>query len=75
MISTLLTFFIIGLVALVGITVLLALVGAIFGLAMGLVGFLLFKVAPVILVGYLLIRFLAPRSRRLSPADREWLES
>jgi hypothetical protein len=75
MISTLLTFFIVGLVALVGISILLAVVGAIFGLAMGLVGFLLFKVAPVILVGYLLIRFLAPRSRRLSPADREWLES
>jgi uncharacterized membrane protein YccC len=75
MISTLLTFFIVGLVALVGISILLAVVGAVFGLAMGLVGFLLFKVAPVILVGYLLIRFLAPRSRRLSPADREWLES
>jgi hypothetical protein len=75
MISTLLTFFIVGLVVLVGISILLAVVGAIFGLAMGLMGFLLFKVAPVILVGYLLIRFLAPRSRRLSPADREWLES
>jgi hypothetical protein len=75
MISTLLTFFIVGLIALVGLAVLLALVGAVFGLALSLVGFLLFKVAPVILVGYLFIRFLAPRQGRLSPADRDWLES
>jgi hypothetical protein len=75
MISALLTFFIIGLVALVGITLVLALVGAVFGLALSLVGFLLFKVAPLILVGYLLVRFLAPRRPRLSAADREWLES
>jgi hypothetical protein len=47
----------------------------VFGLALSLVGFLLFKVAPVILVGYLFIRFLAPRQARLSPADRDWLES
>lgn len=75
MLSTLLTFFIVGLVALVGLTIGLALVGALFGLAFGLVGFLLFKVAPLVLVGYLLVRFLAPRSPRLSAADREWLES
>jgi hypothetical protein len=75
MISALLTFFIIGLMALVGITLVLALVGAAFGLALSLVGFLLFKVAPLILVGYLLVRFLAPRRSRLSAADREWLES
>jgi hypothetical protein len=75
MISALLTFFIIGLMALVGITLILALVGAVFGLALSLVGFLLFKVAPLILVGYLLVRFLAPRRPRLSAADREWLES
>jgi hypothetical protein len=75
MISALLTFLIVGLVALVGMVIVLALVGAVFGLALSLVGFLLFKVAPVVLVGYLLVRFLAPRHARLSPADREWLES
>jgi hypothetical protein len=75
MISALLTFFIVGLVAMIGLAVVLALVGVVFGLALSLVGFLLFKVAPVVLVGYLLVRFLAPRQSRLSPADREWLES
>jgi hypothetical protein len=75
MLSSLLTFLIVGLIALVGAAVLLALVGAIFGLALSLVGFLLFKVAPLILVGYVLVRFLAPRRARLSPADREWIGS
>lgn len=75
MISTLLTFFIVGLIALVGLSIVLALAGAMFGLALSLAGFLLFKVAPIILVGYVLVRFLAPRTRRLSAADRKWLES
>jgi hypothetical protein len=36
---------------------------------------LIFKVAPLLLVGYLVIRFLAPKPKRLSAQDREWLES
>lgn len=75
MLSTLLTFFITGLVALLGITIALALVGAVFGLAVGLLQFLLFTVGPIVLIGYLVLRFLAPRQRRLNRADREWLES
>jgi uncharacterized membrane protein len=75
MFASLLTFFIVGLMALVGIAIALALVAAVFGLALSLVGFLLFKVAPVVLIGYLLVRFLAPRSQRLTAADRKWLES
>lgn len=75
MLSTLLTLFIVGLIAIVGIAIVLSLVGAVLGLAFGLVGFLLFKVAPVILVGYVLVRLLRPRRARLSRADREWLES
>ena len=75
MLSSLLTFFIIGLIALVGLSVALSIAGAVLGLAFGAAGFLLFKVAPVVLVGYLVVRFLAPRRARLSSADREWLES
>jgi uncharacterized membrane protein len=74
MISSLLTFFVVGLIALVAIAIVLSIVGAVFGLALGLAGFLLFKVAPVVLIGYLLVRFLAPRRHRLSAADREWIE-
>lgn len=75
MISSLLTFFVVGLIALVVISIVLSLVGAVFGLFFGLAGFLLFKVAPVLLLGYVIVRFLAPRRSRLSAADREWLES
>ena len=75
MIASLLTFFVVGLLALVVISIVLAIIGAIFGLFFGLAGFLLFKVAPVLLVGYLIVRFLAPRRSRLSAADRRWLES
>lgn len=75
MIASLLTFFIVGLIALVVISIVLSIIGAIFGLFFGLAGFLLFKVAPVLLVGYLIVRFLAPRRSRLSAADRRWLES
>lgn len=75
MISSLLTYLVIGLIAVVAVSIGLALVGAIFGLAFGLAKFLLFTVAPVVLIGYVVMRFLAPRTRRLSKADREWLES
>lgn len=75
MISSMLTFFVVGLIALVVISLVLSLVGAALGLALGLVGFLLFKVAPILLIGYVLVRLLAPRRHRLTAADREWLES
>lgn len=75
MLTSLLTFLIVGLIALVGISIVLSIVGAVFGLFFGLAGFLLFKVAPVVLLGYVVVRFLAPRRSRLSAADRRWLES
>jgi hypothetical protein len=71
MLSSLLTLFIVGFVALLGIGLVLALLGAMVGLAFTLI----FKVAPVLLVGYLVIRFLAPKPKRLSAEDRKWLES
>lgn len=75
MFSTLLTFLLIGLVVVVGLSIVLALVGAAFGLVLGLTKFLLFTVAPVALIGYVALRLFGGRTRRLSKADREWLES
>lgn len=75
MISSVLTFLIVGLVALVVAGVVLSVIGAVFGLALGLAGILLFKVAPIVLIGYLVVRFLAPRRKRLSAEDKRWLES
>lgn len=75
MLTSLLTFLVVGVVALVVISIVLSIIGAVFGLVFGLAGFLLFKVVPVLLLGYVLVRFLAPRRNRLSAADRRWLES
>ena len=75
MIASLLTFLVVGLIALVVISIVLSIIGAIFGLFLGLAGFLLFKVAPVLVLGYVIVRFLSPRRSRLSEADRKWLES
>lgn len=75
MLTSLLTFLVVGLVALVVLGVVLSVVGAVFGLALGLAGFLLFKVAPLVLVGYCVVRMLRPRQKQLSEADRRWLES
>lgn len=71
MISTLLTFLIVGIVGVLVLGVVLSVVG----LALGLAGFLLFKVLPLVAIGYVVMRLLAPRQKQLSAEDRKWLES
>ncbi len=75
MLSSLLTFLIIGLVVVVGASIAFALLGVVLGLALGLAKFLLFTIGPILLVGYVVMRLLAPRNRRLTRAERKWLES
>lgn len=77
MIGSLLTFFAVGLVTLVAVGIVLSIVGAVFSIALGLAGFLLFKVAPVLLIGWLVLMLLDRWSGggdRLSAADRRWLD-
>lgn len=77
MIGTLLTFFAVGLVALVVLSIVLAVVGAVFSIAFGLLGFLLFKLGPILLLGWVVLKVIerARGSRgKLSAADRDWLE-
>jgi hypothetical protein len=76
MIGTLLTFFAVGLVALVAISIVLAVVGTVFSLAFGVVSFLLFKVAPILLLGWVVLKVLdrGKTPSELSAGDREWLE-
>lgn len=71
MLSTLLTFFIVGIVAVLVLGVALSAIG----LMLGLAGFLLFKVLPLVAIGYVVVRLLAPRQKQLSAEDRKWLES
>jgi uncharacterized membrane protein YvlD (DUF360 family) len=75
MIGTLLTFFAVGLVTLVVAGVVLSIVGAVFSLTLGLAAFLLFKVAPILLVGWVVMKVIEKkRGGSLSAADRRWLE-
>lgn len=65
-----LTWTVVGILALLAIKFVLGLVG----MAFGLVTFLLFTVGPILLVGYVVTRLLGHRRKRLSKAEREWLE-
>lgn len=77
MITSLITLFIAGIVGLVMLTVVLALVGTVLGLAFGLAGFVLFKVLPVLLVGWVVLKVIEHTSggrRKISTADQRWLD-
>lgn len=76
MLGSLLTFFAVGLITLIVAGVVLSVVGAVFSIGLGLASFLLFKVAPVLLVGWVVVKLLDRRKDRdyLSAEDRRWLE-
>jgi hypothetical protein len=71
MIGTLLTFLAVGLITLLVAGVVLSIIGA----ALGLASFLLFKVAPILLVGWIVMKVIdRKRHGSLSAEDRRWLE-
>lgn len=76
MIGSLLTFFAVGLVTILVAGVVLSVVGVVFSLTLGLASFLLFKVAPILLVGWIVVKVLEKRrgTDSLSAADRRWLD-
>lgn len=76
MIGSLLTFFAVGLVTILVAGVVLSVVGVVFSLTLGLASFLLFKVAPILLVGWIVVKVLDKRrsTDSLSAADRRWLD-
>ena len=73
MLGSLLTFFLVGLVTLIVAGVVLSVVG----MALGLASFLLFKVAPFLLVGWLVVKVIEKTKGggKLSDADRKWLDA
>ncbi len=77
MIEALLIFLAMGVVSIVVVWIVLSVLGSILGLTLGVAGFLLFKVAPIMLLGWAVLKILAkvrgPR-RALSSSDRQWLE-
>lgn len=77
MIGTLLTFLAVGIVSIVVVWIVLSVVSSLLGLTLGIAGFLIFKVAPVMLVGWAALKLWAwARGNRgyLSARDRRWLE-
>lgn len=75
MLGTLLTFFTVGLLTLVAAALVLWVVGVVFSLTFGLASFLFFKVAPIVFVGWIVLRLIDRRGGgQLSRADRRWLD-
>lgn len=76
MIGTLLTFLAMGIVSIVAVWIVLSVVGSLLGLTLGIAGFLILKVAPVMLIGWVVLKLWARVRRRgmLSASDRRWLE-
>ena len=64
MVGPLLTFFAVGLAAILVAGVVLSVVGVVFSLTFGLVTFLLTKVAPILLVGWRNLPFRPDRFQR-----------
>ncbi len=74
--GALLTFLVAGIVTLVVAGIVLSIVGFVFSLTFGLATFLLFKVAPILFVGWVVVKVIEKVRTRddLSSADRKWLE-
>lgn len=69
-------YFAVGLITLLVAGVVLGVVGVVFSLTFGLATFLLFKVAPILLVGWIVVKVFSKvrGDDSLSTADRRWLE-
>ena len=76
MIGTLLTFLAVGLGAMILAGVVLWVVGIVFSITIGLASFLMFKVAPYLLLGWVVLKLIekARGGSSLSAADRRYLE-
>lgn len=76
MLGALLTLLVMGIVGVVMIGVVLAVIGTILSITFGIVGFLLFKVAPLLLVGWIVAKVIGrSRSRnQIASSDRKWLD-
>ncbi len=76
MIGTLLTFLAVGLVTLVVAGIVLSILGSVFSIMVGLASFLLLKVAPFLLVGWVVLKVFDKfkGGRTISSSDRRWLE-
>jgi len=76
MIRTLVTFFAVGFLALLAAGIVLSLLGTAFALALGIASLLIFKIAPLVLIGWLVLKLLDSwRTRKeIGAPDYDWME-
>ena len=76
MIRALLTFFLVGLATIIVVGLGFTLLGGALSVAAELASFLLFRVAPVLLVGWIAVKIFDKLRNRgsISAADRRWLD-
>jgi len=74
--GTFLTFLAVGLVTLIAAGVVISVLGAVLGLTFGLAQFLLFKIAPIMFIGWLGLKIFDKirGKRQLSVSDQRWLD-
>ena len=74
--GTFLTFLAVGFVTLIAAGIVISVVGGILGLTFGIVQFLLFKVAPVMAIGWVALKLFdkVRGKRRISVSDQRWLD-
>lgn len=77
MFGSLLTLLVAGIAGILAISIVLAIAGSLLSMTFGLIGFLLFKVAPVLLIGWVVLKLVdkSRNRRRISAADQRWLDS
>ena len=76
MLGALLTFLVLGVLSIVVIGVIFALIGMVISVTFGIVGFLLFKVAPVLLIGWIIAKVVGRGRARpaIARSDQKWLD-
>lgn len=77
MFGSILTLLVAGIAGILVISIALAIAGSLLSMTFGLIGFLLFKVAPVLLVGWVVLKLIdkGRNRRKISAADQRWLDS
>jgi hypothetical protein len=76
MLTALLTLVVMAVAGVIAIGLVMGILGIFLSVAFGLVGFLLFKVAPLLLIGWVVLKIVnRARDRgRISAADQRWLD-
>lgn len=77
MFGSILTLLVAGIAGIIVVSIALAIAGSLLSMTFGLIGFLLFKAAPVLLVGWVVLKLIdkGRNRRKISAADQRWLDS